>query len=124
MATEDPGFDRNHDFGDRTRLHRIPGVDHEVEQHLLAPIDTAGDPERERSLLATYVRERDLTWTIALADDPAAFDAFAVSRLPARVIIDAAGTVRHVGLSPTEPLAGQSQRLDALLAEQGSASAR
>lgn len=89
-----------------------------------APIDTAGDPERERSLLATYVRERDLTWTIALADDPASFDAFAVSRLPARVIIDAAGTVRYVGLSPTEPLARQSERLDALLAEQGSASAR
>ncbi|GAB1487981.1 hypothetical protein MASR2M8_04240 [Opitutaceae bacterium] len=89
-----------------------------------APIDTSGDPERERSLLAEYVRAKDLSWTVALAEEASAFDAFAVPRLPYRVIIGPDGTVRHTGLTPMEPLAQQSERIDALLAEMGAGSSR
>lgn len=89
-----------------------------------APLDTTGEPERERVLLADYVRARDLSWTVAIAEEASAFEAFAVPRLPYRVIIGPDGTVRHTGLTPMEPLAEQSERIDALLAEMGAAAAR
>lgn len=89
-----------------------------------APIDTRDNPERERALLADYVRAKDLSWTVAIAGTESAFDAFAVPRLPYRVILGPDGTVRHTGLTPMEPLAAQAERLDALLAELGPGSAR
>jgi hypothetical protein len=89
-----------------------------------APIDTTGNPERERALLGEFVRARNLTWAVGLAEDGSVFDAFAVPRLPYRVIIGPDGLVRFTGLAPAEPLDRQLARIETLLAESGAGASR
>jgi len=88
------------------------------------PIDTTGDPDREQGLLGEFVRARDLPWTVALAEDGTVFDAFAVPRLPYRVIIGPDGRVRFTGLTPAEPLDRQIERIETLLSESGTGAPR
>ncbi|MBX3408040.1 MAG: TlpA family protein disulfide reductase [Phycisphaeraceae bacterium] len=74
-------------------------------------------PEEELRRLAQWVRDMDMTWTVAVSKQPVFNAEYGVRGLPTVVIIDAAGVVRHAGLSPDDDQL--AARIAALLAEIG-----
>jgi hypothetical protein len=68
------------------------------------PIDTAGKPDKEISLLKKYVTAKKITWPVALSRQPAVNADYGLTEIPSVTIIAPDGTVRENGLNPNMPL--------------------
>lgn len=79
-------------------------------------IDCDGDPKKEHELMAQYIKDMDITWTIAFSDRNVFNPDFGVRGIPHVAIIDPAGKVRHNGLHPAN-VAKDAELIDKLLEE-------
>ncbi len=82
-----------------------------------AVIDCQDDPEKEKRLMTDYIKAKDLTWTVALSDEPVFNLDYGVEGIPHMVILAPDGTVRHRDLDPRDPLTDKAEKIDALLKE-------
>jgi len=89
-----------------------------------ARIDTSGDPAREKELMAEYMEEMEITWTVAFTEERVFNPDYNVRGIPHLTIIDAEGRVRHNGLHPSMPMERKSALLDPLIAEARAKSVR
>jgi thiol-disulfide isomerase/thioredoxin len=83
------------------------------------PIDTRGDPAREKALMRDYIKAKDMTWTIAFSEENVFNPDYGVMGIPYMAIIAPDGTVRHTGLHPAMPSAEKYTKVDAILKEFG-----
>jgi len=80
-------------------------------------IDTPGDPKKEMSLMADYIKAKNITWTIAFSKENVFNADYGVISVPSMVFIAPDGTVRHVDIHPADPEAKKQEKIDALLEE-------
>lgn len=81
------------------------------------PIDTKGDPAKELSLLPRYMKEKEMTWDVAVSEEEVFNPAYGIEGIPYLAIIAPDGTVRHAGLHPGDPAADVPGKIIALLKE-------
>jgi thiol-disulfide isomerase/thioredoxin len=84
-----------------------------------ARIDTRNDPAREKELMKTYVKAKDITWNVVFSEEPVFNEAYGVTGIPHMAIVAPDGKVRHTGMHPAEPHATKVEKIDALLKEFG-----
>lgn len=84
-----------------------------------ARIDTRNDPAREMELMKTYVKAKDITWTVVFSEEPVFNEAYGVSGIPHMAIVAPDGKVRHTGMHPAEAHETKVAKIDALLKEFG-----
>lgn len=80
-------------------------------------IDTAGDPEKEMDLMKTFMKDMNMTWTVAFSKENVFNPDFGVNGIPHVAIIDPAGVVRYRGLHPASEPAKKHEMIDGLLKE-------
>ena len=80
-------------------------------------VDCTGDPEKEKSLMAEFMAENEMTWTIAFGEQDVFNPDYGVRGIPHVAIIGRDGRVRHTGLHPGGALEDKTKLIDALLAE-------
>ena len=83
------------------------------------PIDTKGDPEKEKSLMPPFIKAKNMTWTVAFSDEEVFNPDYGVTGIPHMTIIAPDGTVRHNGMHPATPHAEKAEKIDAILKEFG-----
>ncbi|MBL0922648.1 MAG: TlpA family protein disulfide reductase [Phycisphaerales bacterium] len=81
------------------------------------PIDCKGEPDKERSLMAGFMQEKDMTWPVVFAKQEVFNPDYGVNGIPHVAILDPDGKVRHNGLHPGGPIAPKAEKIDALLKE-------
>ncbi len=81
------------------------------------PVDCKDDPDKEMALMAEYIGQKDITWTIAFTKQEVYNTDYAVRGIPHVAVLAPDGTVRHNDLHPADPLADKAAKIDALLAE-------
>ncbi|MCA9284863.1 MAG: TlpA family protein disulfide reductase [Phycisphaerales bacterium] len=81
--------------------------------------DTTGKPDLEKELMADYMKEMDMTWTVAFTDEEVFNPDYDVSGIPHVAIIDANGVLRWNNLHPAQPFSEKAEKIDALLREAG-----
>lgn len=84
-----------------------------------SPIDTNGNPKKEYSLMADYIRAKSIDWTIAFSEEPVFNPAYGITGIPHMAIVAPDGTIRHTGLHPAMPHEEKVRLIDALLKEFG-----
>jgi thiol-disulfide isomerase/thioredoxin len=82
-------------------------------------VDCRDDPDKETALMAEYVGQKNITWTIAFAKQAVYNPEYGVRGIPHVTLIAPDGTVRFNGLHPTDPLPEKAAKIDALLKEFG-----
>lgn len=82
-----------------------------------APVDTKENPERERNLMAKFIKKMDITWTIAFSRQDVFNTEYGVENIPHLTILARDGTVRYNGLSANEKISQTMEKIDRLLAE-------
>jgi len=80
-------------------------------------IDTEGDPAREMALMPRFMKAYDMTWDVALSEEPVMNPDYGLRGIPNVVIIAPDGTVRHAGLHPGDPASDIAGKVEALLKE-------
>jgi len=83
------------------------------------PIDCEGDPAKETGLMTTFMKAKNMTWTVAISSEKVFNPDYAIEGIPYMVILAPDGTVRHAGLHPAIPLEEKVTKIDALLNEFG-----
>jgi thiol-disulfide isomerase/thioredoxin len=78
-------------------------------------IDCKGDPAKEMALMKDFMRDMEMTWTVAFSEQNVFNPDFGVSGIPHVAIIDPAGKVRFNNLYPNAK--EESEHIDALLTE-------
>ena len=81
------------------------------------PIDCEDDPDKERSLMAEYIKAMEITWPVAFSTTEVFNPDYDVNGIPHLAIIDANGVLRHNGLHPAMEFEKKTAIIDALLAE-------
>jgi thiol-disulfide isomerase/thioredoxin len=81
------------------------------------PVDTSGKPEKEYQLMADYIKDQDITWTVAFSGGSVFNPEYGVEAIPHVSLIDANGVVRHNGLHPMMPDQEKIRLIDELLAD-------
>jgi thiol-disulfide isomerase/thioredoxin len=81
------------------------------------PINTRNDPNREHALMADYIVEHDINWTIAFSEQKVFNPDYGITGIPHMAIVAPDGTLRHVGLHPAMPHAEKVVMIDAILEE-------
>lgn len=82
-------------------------------------VDTKNNPELEYSLMKEFMKNMDMTWTVAFTEQSVFNSEYGVKGIPHVVIIDAAGVVRYNGLNPGDAPFHEAEKIDALLKEAG-----
>lgn len=80
-------------------------------------IDTKDNPKKEFSLMAEYMKEKEITWDVVFTKQKVYNPDYGVNGIPHVTIIDPAGKVRHNGLHPADPLEKKTKMINALLKE-------
>lgn len=81
------------------------------------PIDTKDDPAKEISLMPAFVKAKNMTWLVAVSDEPVFNPAYGITGIPHMTIIAPDGTVRVNDLHPAAPEAEKTDKIDAILKE-------
>jgi thiol-disulfide isomerase/thioredoxin len=81
--------------------------------------DTKDDPTKEKELMTGFIKDMEVTWTVAFSDQEVFNPAYGVRGIPHVAIVDPAGKVRHNGLHPGGNLREKAAKIDALLKEAG-----
>lgn len=82
-------------------------------------VDTKGNPEEEFKLMKQFMKEMDITWTVAFSAQPVFNSEYGVNGIPHVVIIDTEGRVRYNNLRPYDAPFHEAEKIDALLQEAG-----
>jgi thiol-disulfide isomerase/thioredoxin len=80
-------------------------------------IDTEGNPAKETELLGQFMKTKQMTWDVAVSEEPVFNPAYGIEGIPYLAIIAPDGTVRHAGLHPGDPSADVSGKIEAILKE-------
>ena len=75
-------------------------------------VDTAGDPVKERALIPDFMKEKDMTWDVAVSAERVFNPDYGVNGIPDMIIIDTKGIVRYASLHPAAAADGKSSPLD------------
>lgn len=78
-------------------------------------IDCAGDTAKELGFMPDFMKDMNMTWTVAFSEDSCFNPNFGVNGIPHVAIIDPAGKVRYNGLHPMDE--GKHEKIDGLLKE-------
>jgi len=82
-------------------------------------IDTEGNPQKEYNLMKDFMKNMDMTWTVAFSDQKVFNPEYGVNGIPHVAIIDPQGKVRYNVLRPYEAPYHEAEKIDALLQEAG-----
>ena len=82
-------------------------------------IDVKGNPQKEFQLMRDFMRDLDMTWTVAFSEQNVFNAEYGVKGIPHIVIIDAKGRVRYNEISPYSPPYEEAEKIDLLLKEAG-----
>lgn len=82
-------------------------------------IDCTDDPEKEMAMMPEFMEAKDVTWSIAFAQEPVFNPDYGVNGIPHVAIVDPQGVVRFRGLHPAQPMEAKTSKIDQLLAEAG-----
>ena len=80
-------------------------------------IDCTDQPDKEISLLPEFIKQMDMTWTVAVTEQDVFNPDFGVRGIPHVAIIDPAGKVRFRGLHPGMDHEKEAQYINQLLKE-------
>lgn len=80
-------------------------------------IDTKGDPAKEMALMNDFMKDMNMTWTVAFSKQNVFNPEFGVNGIPHVAIIDPNGVVRYRGLHPASDPAKKHEMIDGLLKE-------
>ncbi|HEX7631504.1 MAG TPA: TlpA disulfide reductase family protein [Lacunisphaera sp.] len=80
-------------------------------------IDTKDDPAKETGLLPAFMKKHEMTWNVAVSEEPVFNPAWGIEGIPFLAIIAPDGTVRHAGLHPADPSADIDGKIEAILKE-------
>lgn len=78
-------------------------------------VETKGNPDLERELMAEYMKELGLTWTVAFTAEEVFNPEYDVNGIPHLAIIDREGRIRHNGLHPAMPMDEKKALIDPLV---------
>lgn len=79
-------------------------------------IDCTDDPAKEHELMTGFIKDMDMTWTVAFSEQNVFNPDFGVRGIPHIAIIDPEGKVRYNTLRPGK-LSSDTAKIDALLKE-------
>ncbi len=79
-------------------------------------IDCTDDPAKEHGLMTGFIKDMDMTWTVAFSEQNVFNPDFGVRGIPHIAIIDPAGKVRYNELRPGK-LSSDTEKIDGLLKE-------
>jgi hypothetical protein len=79
-------------------------------------IDCDGDPSKEYELMKQFMKDMNMTWTVAFSDKSCFNPDFGVHGIPHVAIIAPDGKVRHNGLHPSK-MEHEAELIDKLLEE-------
>ncbi|HJW71695.1 MAG TPA: TlpA disulfide reductase family protein [Geothrix sp.] len=82
-------------------------------------IDTRDNQTKEIGLMAGFMKDMAVTWTIGFSKEDVFNKDFGITGIPHLAILDAQGRVRFNNLRPYHPPAGEAVKIDALLQEAG-----
>ncbi|MDP1661597.1 MAG: hypothetical protein Q8L55_06735, partial [Phycisphaerales bacterium] len=84
-------------------------------------IDCRNDPEKEYGLMAEFMQEMEVTWTVAFTPDDCYNPNYGVIGIPHTTLIDSAGRVRFNELRPSSAAEYKAlaDQIDGLLREAG-----
>jgi thiol-disulfide isomerase/thioredoxin len=80
-------------------------------------IDTKDDPAREMALMKDFMQAKEMTWDVVFSEEPVFNPAYGIEGIPFVAVIAPDGTLRHVGLHPSDPSADLAGKIEALLRE-------
>jgi thiol-disulfide isomerase/thioredoxin len=80
-------------------------------------IDTEGDPAKEIGLLPQFMKAKQMTWDVAVSEEPVFNPDYGIEGIPYLAIIAPDGTVRFAGIHPGDPAADVSGKIEAILKE-------
>jgi thiol-disulfide isomerase/thioredoxin len=78
-------------------------------------VDCSGDPAKEHAMMTEFMRDMEMTWTVAFSEQNVFNPDFGVRGIPSVAIIGPDGNVRFAGLYPNPK--EESDHIDALLKE-------
>lgn len=76
-------------------------------------VDTKGQPDKEIGLLPQFIQEKQMTWTVAVSDEPVFNEAYGISGIPAVAVIGPDGVIKKIA-HPSELTV---EYVDSVLAE-------
>lgn len=79
----------------------VTSVQGNVAHTKRARVDCKGDVEKEKAELLNFMKDMEMTWTVALSGKDVFNPDFAISGIPFVAIIDADGKVANIGLHPS-----------------------
>ena len=82
-------------------------------------VDTKGNPELEYSLMKEFMKNMDMTWTVAFSKQNVFNPEYGVKGIPHVAIVDADGKVRYNVLRPYDAPYHEAEKIDGLLKEAG-----
>lgn len=80
-------------------------------------IDTEGNPAKELELLGKFKEAKQMTWDVAVSEEPVFNPAYGIEGIPYLAIIAPDGTVRFAGIHPGDESADVSGKIESLLKE-------
>jgi len=80
-------------------------------------VETAGDPDKEFSLMAQFIEWKEVTWDIAFGEQNVFNPEYGVRGIPHVAIVDPAGKVRFNKIHPSSPLKEKVEMINGLLKE-------
>jgi thiol-disulfide isomerase/thioredoxin len=80
-------------------------------------IDTEGNPAKEIELLGKFKEAKQMTWDVAVSEEPVFNPAYGIEGIPYLAIIAPDGTVRFAGIHPGDESADVSGKITAILKE-------
>src|SRR6478736_2363761 len=80
-------------------------------------IDTEGDPAKEIGLLPQFMKAKQMTWDVAVSEEPVFNPDYGIQGIPYLAIIAPDGTVRFAGIHPGDPSADVPGKIEAILKE-------
>jgi thiol-disulfide isomerase/thioredoxin len=79
------------------------------------PVDTAGDPAKEISLMPEFIKQKDMTWNVAISEEKVFNPDYGIRGIPTLVVVAPDGTVRY----STHPMKLDAGMIDGVLKEFG-----
>ena len=80
-------------------------------------IDTEGNPAKEIELLGQFMKAKQMTWDVAVSEEPVFNPAYGIEGIPYLAIIAPDGTVRFAGIHPGDESADVTGKIETLLKE-------
>lgn len=81
------------------------------------PVDCAGDPAKEHSLMPELMKDHEMTWPVVFTKQNVFNPDYGINGIPHVAILDPKGVVRYRGMHPAADAADKHAKIDGLLKE-------